>query len=70
MSISTPMSSSEKLTSDDIGKHVDTQKYRGMIGSPLYITASRPDIMFSVYKCVKFQANPKTSHLIAAKRIF
>ena len=44
--------------------------YRGMIGSLLYLTASRPDIYFSVYLCGHFQANPKESHLIAIKRIF
>ena len=40
-----------------------------MIGSFLYLTASRPDIMFSVCKCAHFQANPKESHLSAVKRI-
>ncbi|GKA90357.1 hypothetical protein Tco_0812227 [Tanacetum coccineum] len=47
----------------------DTQ-YRVMIGSLLYLTASRPDIMFSVYLCARFQAAPKTSHIEAVKRIF
>ena len=41
-----------------------------MIGSLLYLTASRPDIMFSTCLCARFQANPKESHLIAVKRIF
>jgi hypothetical protein len=40
-----------------------------MIGSLLYLTASRPDIMFSVYMCARFQANPKKAHLHAVKRI-
>ncbi|XP_075092347.1 secreted RxLR effector protein 161-like [Nicotiana tabacum] len=44
-------------------------KYRGMIESLLYLTASRPDIMFSVCKCVRFQSIPKASHLTAVKRI-
>ena len=41
-----------------------------MIGSLLYLTASRPDIQFSVCLCARFQANPKESHLIAVKKIF
>ncbi|GJU41015.1 hypothetical protein Tco_1193972 [Tanacetum coccineum] len=49
---------------------VDSTKYRGMIGSLLYLTASRPDIMFSVCLCARFQEDPKTSHLEAVKRIF
>ena len=43
--------------------------FRGMIGSLLYLTASRPDIVFSVCLCARFQANPKESHLQAVKRI-
>ncbi|GJR86943.1 hypothetical protein Tco_0210954 [Tanacetum coccineum] len=43
---------------------------RGMIGSLLYLTASRPDIMFSVCLCARFQEDPKVSHLEAVKRIF
>ena len=68
--IGTPMATSTKLDSDEQGKPVDTRKYRGMIGSLLYLTASRPDIMFSVCLCARFQANPKESHLSAVKRIF
>ncbi|GJV67628.1 hypothetical protein Tco_1483137 [Tanacetum coccineum] len=45
-------------------------KYRGMIGSLLYLTASRPDIMFNVCLCARFQENPKTTHLEAVKHIF
>ncbi|GJU57691.1 retrovirus-related pol polyprotein from transposon TNT 1-94 [Tanacetum coccineum] len=52
------------------GESVDSTKYRGMIGSLLYLTASRPDIMFSVCLCARFQEAPKTSHLEAVKRIF
>ena len=69
-SISTPMSSSCKLDQDESGKSVDQKLYRGMIGSLLYLTASRPDIMFSVCMCARYQANPKESHLVAVKRIF
>ncbi|GJW85062.1 retrovirus-related pol polyprotein from transposon TNT 1-94 [Tanacetum coccineum] len=66
----TPMSSDTKLTKDEEYESVDSTKYRGMIGSLLYLTASRPDIMFSVCLFVRFQKAPKTSHLEAVKRIF
>ncbi|GJU68889.1 hypothetical protein Tco_1255148 [Tanacetum coccineum] len=66
----TPMSTEIKLTKDDEADSVDSSKYRGMIGSLLYLTASRPDIMFSVCLCARFQENPKTTHLEAIKRIF
>ncbi|KAK8624782.1 hypothetical protein V6N13_089668 [Hibiscus sabdariffa] len=66
----TPMSSSIKLDKDEEGKCVDSKLYCSMIGSLLYLTASRPDIMFSVCLCARFQANPKESHLKAVKRIF
>ena len=68
--ISTLMATSTKLDADEVGKIVDQKTYRGMIGSLLYLTASRPDIQFSVCLCARFQANPKESHLIAVKRIF
>ena len=51
------------------GKAVDQTKYRGLIGSLLYLTASRSDIMFAVCLCARYQANPKKSHFKAAKRI-
>ena len=66
----TPMGSSIKLDMDEKGKSVDQTKYRGMIGSLLYLAASRPDIMYSVCLCARFQACPKESHLNAVKRIF
>ncbi|GKB24639.1 copia protein, partial [Tanacetum coccineum] len=66
----TPMSMETKLTKDEEGESVDNTKYRGMIGSLLYLTTSRPDIMFSVCLCARFQEDPKTSHLEAVKRIF
>ena len=66
----TPMSTSTKVDKDESGKSVDIKKYRGMIGSLLYLTASRPDILFSVCLCARFQADPKESHLKAVKRIF
>jgi len=63
------MSPSTKLDKDEKGSAVDQKKYRGIIGSLLYLTASRPDIMFSVCLCARFQSNPKESHLKATKRI-
>ena len=65
----TPMATSTYLDKDEIGKSIDESKYRGMIGSLLYLTASRPGIMFSVCMCARFQAQPKESHLTAVKRI-
>ncbi|GJT10156.1 retrovirus-related pol polyprotein from transposon TNT 1-94 [Tanacetum coccineum] len=61
----TPMSSDTKLTKGEECESVDSTKYRGMIVSLLYLTASRPDIMFSVCLCARFQEDPKTSHLEA-----
>jgi len=66
---STLMPSSCYMDADVAGKGVDQTKYRGLIGSLLYLTASRPHIMFFVCPCAIFQANPKESHLTAAKRI-
>ena len=67
--MNTLTSSSIKLVKDEHCVVVDTTKYRGMIGSLLYLTESRPDIMFSVGLCARFQFNPKESHLSAVKRI-
>ncbi|XP_014503117.1 uncharacterized protein LOC106763441 [Vigna radiata var. radiata] len=65
----TPMATNCYLDLDEAGKNVDQKLYRGMIGSLLYLTTSRPDIMHSVCLCVRFQSAPKESHLIAVKRI-
>ena len=48
---------------------MDQKVYRSMIGSLLYLCASRPDIMLSVWMCARFQSAPKESHLVAVKRI-
>jgi hypothetical protein len=64
------MSSTIKLDKDENGKNVDIKQYRGMIGSLLYLTASKPNIMFSVCLCARFQLCPKESHLVTVKRIF
>nr|GEW50061.1 hypothetical protein [Tanacetum cinerariifolium] len=68
--IKTPMASETKLTRDEDGEPTDDTKYRGMIGSLLYLTASQRDIMFSVCLCARFQEAPKASHIEAIKRIF
>ncbi|GJR95669.1 retrovirus-related pol polyprotein from transposon TNT 1-94 [Tanacetum coccineum] len=65
-----PMSTEIKLTKDDEANSMDSSKYQCMIGSLLYLTASTPDIMFSVCLCACFQENPKTIHLEAVKRKF
>ena len=67
--IRTPMSPNVKLTVDLLGKSVDSSLYRSMIGSLLYLIASRLDISYSVGVCARYQANPKESHMITLKRI-
>ncbi|GJV12543.1 hypothetical protein Tco_1354084 [Tanacetum coccineum] len=67
---STPMETNKALTKDEDGEDVDVHLYRSMIGSLMYLTSSRPDIMFSVCACSRFQVQPKVSHLNAVKRIF
>jgi hypothetical protein len=67
--IKTPMGTNGHLDLDTGGKSVDQKIYRWMIGSLLYLCASRPDIMLSVCMCARFQANPKEVHLRAVKRI-
>ncbi|KAF3658823.1 hypothetical protein FXO38_12981 [Capsicum annuum] len=63
------MSSTCVLKSSDDGKNIDDTQYRGVIGSLLYLTASQPDILFSVCKYARFQSAPKESHLTAVKHI-
>ena len=69
-SASTPMETQKPLLPDDGSPKVDLKLYRSMIGSLMYLTASRPDIMFSVCVCARFQVTPNTSHMNAVKRIF
>ena len=68
-SVRTPMSLNVKLTVDLLGKSVDPSPYRSMIGSLLYLAASRPNISYSVGVCARYQANPKETHMTALKRI-
>jgi hypothetical protein len=67
--IKTPMGTNGHLDLDTGGKSVDQKAYRSMIGSLLYLCASRPDIMLSVCMCARFQVDPKEVHLRAMKRI-
>ncbi|GJW11921.1 putative ribonuclease H-like domain-containing protein [Tanacetum coccineum] len=67
---SSPMDPNKALIKDEEAENVDVHLYRSMIGSLMYLTASRPDITFAVCACARFQVTPKTSHLHAVKRIF
>src|SRR5579883_2513098 len=67
--LSTPMAMMTALDADEDGEAVDQKEYRSMIGSLLYLTATRPDIHCAVCLCARFQASPKTSHRQAVKRI-
>ncbi|XP_043717478.1 uncharacterized mitochondrial protein AtMg00810-like [Telopea speciosissima] len=68
--VGTPMVVGCKLSTDDESPSVDQTRYRSMIGSLLYLTASRPDILQAVCLVARFQASPKETHLLAIKRIF
>ncbi|GKD74124.1 putative ribonuclease H-like domain-containing protein, partial [Tanacetum coccineum] len=67
---STPTETLKPLLKDTEAEDVDVYLYRLMIRSLMYLTSSRPDIMFVVYACARFQVTPKVSHLHAEKRIF
>ncbi|GJZ31689.1 putative ribonuclease H-like domain-containing protein [Tanacetum coccineum] len=69
-SASTLVDLEKPLVKDEDADDVDVYLYRSMIGSLMYLTTSRPDIMFAVCACARFQVTPKTSHLLAVKRIF
>ncbi|GJV10217.1 retrovirus-related pol polyprotein from transposon TNT 1-94 [Tanacetum coccineum] len=68
--IDTPMVEKSKLDEDTQGKAVDPTHYRGMIGTLMYLTASRPDLTFVVCMCARYQTKPTKKHLHAVKRIF
>ncbi|GJS61231.1 putative ribonuclease H-like domain-containing protein [Tanacetum coccineum] len=67
---STTMDTQKPLLKDEDGEEVDVHMYRSMIGLLMYLTSSRPDIMFAICACARYQVNPKVSHLHAVKRIF
>ncbi|GJZ01816.1 hypothetical protein Tco_0519777 [Tanacetum coccineum] len=68
--VDTPMVEKSKLDKDLQGKAVVPTRYHGMIGSLMYLTASRPDLVFVVCMCAWYQAKPTEKHLHAVKRIF
>ncbi|GJR52164.1 putative ribonuclease H-like domain-containing protein [Tanacetum coccineum] len=65
-----PWKTSKPILKDAEAEDVDVHLYRSMIGSLMYLTTSRPDIMFVVCACARFQVTPKVSHLRVVKRIF
>ncbi|GJT37476.1 hypothetical protein Tco_0937341 [Tanacetum coccineum] len=67
---STPIETNKALLKDEEAEDVDVHLYRSMIGSLMYLTAFRPNIMFDFYACERFQVTPKVSNLHALKRIF
>ncbi|GKF46547.1 hypothetical protein Tco_0136349 [Tanacetum coccineum] len=68
--VDTPMVEKSKLDEDTHGKAVDPTHYRGMVGTLMYLTTSRPDLTFAVCMCSRYQAKPTEKHLHAIKRIF
>ncbi|GKC12152.1 retrovirus-related pol polyprotein from transposon TNT 1-94 [Tanacetum coccineum] len=69
-SVDTPMVEKTKLDEDLQGKPVDATLYCGMIGSLMYLTSSRPDLIYAICLCARYQAKPTKKHLNAVKRIF
>ncbi|GJQ89223.1 retrovirus-related pol polyprotein from transposon TNT 1-94 [Tanacetum coccineum] len=68
--VDTPMVEKSKLDEDTQGKAVDPTHYRGMVGTLMYLTSSRPDLVYAVCMCARYQARPTEKHLHAIKRIF
>ncbi|GJZ62114.1 hypothetical protein Tco_0618251 [Tanacetum coccineum] len=69
-SVDTPMVEKNKLEKDLQGTPVDDTLYRDMIGSLMYLTSSRPDLIYAVCLCARYQEKPTKKHLNAVKRIF
>ncbi|KAL7592850.1 hypothetical protein Lser_V15G33989 [Lactuca serriola] len=65
-----PIAFGYKILAEPTGESLDYKIYRGMIGPLMYITASRPDIVFAMTLCARYQSDPKVSHLTAVKQIF
>ncbi|GKB71295.1 retrovirus-related pol polyprotein from transposon TNT 1-94, partial [Tanacetum coccineum] len=68
--VDTPMVDRLKLDEDPLGIPVDQTRFRGMVGSLMYLTASRPDLVFAMCMCARYQAKPTKKHLEAIKRVF
>jgi len=66
---STPMEANLKLSKDDGSEEVDASLYRSLVGSLMYLTATRPNLMFAVSMLSRFMTSPKKSHWEAGKRI-
>nr|GFB72147.1 retrovirus-related Pol polyprotein from transposon TNT 1-94 [Tanacetum cinerariifolium] len=69
-SVDTPMVDRLKLDEDPLGIPIDQTRFRSMVGSLMYLTASRPDLVFAVCMCARYQASPTKKHLEALKRVF
>ncbi|GKA90216.1 hypothetical protein Tco_0812086 [Tanacetum coccineum] len=69
-SIDTPMVEKSKLDEDLQGIPINTTLYRSMIGSLVYLTSSRPDLIYAICLCARYQAKPTEKHINAVKRIF
>nr|GEW18390.1 uncharacterized mitochondrial protein AtMg00810-like [Tanacetum cinerariifolium] len=69
-SASTPIDTEKPLLKDSDGEDMDVHTYKSLIGSLMYLTSSRPDIMFAVCACARFHVTPKVSHLHAVKSLF
>ena len=67
--VATPIATNCLMDADEVGNQVDSTKYKGLIGSLLYLTTSRLNIQFGVCLCARFQSNPNESHFKAAKQI-
>nr|GEX91731.1 retrotransposon protein, putative, unclassified [Tanacetum cinerariifolium] len=68
--VDAPMVDRLKLDEDPLGIPVDQTRFRSMVGSLMYLTASRPDLVFAVCMCVRYQASPTKKHLEALKQVF
>ncbi|GJZ34653.1 retrovirus-related pol polyprotein from transposon TNT 1-94 [Tanacetum coccineum] len=68
--VDTPMVDRLKLEEDPLGIPVDQTRFRSMVGSLMYLTANRPDLVFTVCMCARYQASPTKKHLEALKRVF
>ncbi|GKB58155.1 retrovirus-related pol polyprotein from transposon TNT 1-94 [Tanacetum coccineum] len=68
--MNTPMVEKSKLDEDTLGKAVDPTHYRGMVGTLMYLKSSRPDLVYAVCMCARYQARPTEKHLHVVKRIF
>ncbi|GKD93752.1 hypothetical protein Tco_1373589 [Tanacetum coccineum] len=68
--VDTPMVDRLKLDEDPLGIPVDHTRFHSMVGSLIYLTASRPDLVFAVCMCARYQASPTKKHLEALKRVF